>query len=108
MGAPVGGGSGQGLDPHGGGTLLSLVRKVGMCALALGPVWKGEGMSAEFGTLGPGFSLFQYLHHVVTIGAEQCWEAQLGWEWMGIFTSSPSISRWWHETENPPLDRELL
>lgn len=38
-GVPVRGISGQGLDPHGGGILLSLVRMVSMCALALGPAW---------------------------------------------------------------------
>lgn len=31
--------SGQGLDPHRGGILLSLVPMVSMCALALGPAW---------------------------------------------------------------------
>lgn len=31
--------SGPGLDPHGGGILLSLVSMVSICALALGPAW---------------------------------------------------------------------
>lgn len=45
---------------------------------------KGKGMFAEVGSLGPGFSLFQCHHHVVTIEAEQCCEGRVGWEWMRL------------------------
>lgn len=71
---------GQGLHPRGGGPLLSLVPEVDMYAwVCLRPTWsKGGRDTLGVETLGPGFALFWYLHHVRTTEAEQCWEAWRG------------------------------